>query len=621
MSSTFESLRSLPARKGSARSRTGRTAPKSTLLRIEEQARRRPGAPALSDGRRRLAFGELDALAGAFAAELAAAGAGPELPVAVCLEDPIERTVAFLAAWKAGAAYVPLDPASPRARLSFLVADCGAPLVVADDEAAGLAGSARVLALDLDALRPARHAGRPGNDELRRLAYVIYTSGSTGDPKGVEIEHGSLAHLVAWHRRAFGVGPADRASQIANPAFDAAVWELWPSLALGASVHFPSGDIRSDPPRLRDWIVSERITVAFAPTPVAERLLDVEWPAGAALRLLLTGGDVLRRRPPAGLPFGLVNNYGPTENTVVATSGAVAPSSDREGPPSIGRPIDGVEALVLDGARRCADGEPGELCLSGAGLARGYVGGPDRHPGGFAAHPFRPGAPLYRTGDRVRRAADGELDFLGRLDDQVKIRGFRVEPAEVERAIGRHPAVRSSLVVARADGGEKRLVAYVVPEPGAAEAVDLRAYLRASLPEFMIPSAFVPLAELPLTPHGKVDRDALPPPPRETPGASAGRGPESPVEERVAAIAADLLRLDRVGVDENFFAIGGHSLLGTQMIARVHDAFGVELALRTIFEAPTVARLSAEIERLVLRRVESMSEDEARRLAGAEEPS
>jgi len=221
----------------------------------------------------------------------------------------------------------------------------------------------------------------------------------------------------------------------------------------------------------------------------------------------------------------------------------------------------------------------------------------------------------------VRRAADGELDFLGRLDDQVKIRGFRVEPAEVERAIGRHPAVRSSLVVARADGGEKRLVAYVVPEPGAAEAVDLRAYLRASLPEFMIPSAFVPLAELPLTPHGKVDRDALPPPPRETPGASAGRGPESPVEERVAAIAADLLRLDRVGVDENFFAIGGHSLLGTQMIARVHDAFGVELALRTIFEAPTVARLSAEIERLVLRRVESMSEDEARRLAGAEEPS
>jgi hypothetical protein len=235
-------------------------------------------------------------------------------------------------------------------------------------------------------------------------------------------------------------------------------------------------------------------------------------------------------------------------------------------------------------------------------------------------HPLRRGARLYRTGDRVRRRTDGELEFLGRLDDQVKIRGFRVEPAEVESALGGHPSVRAAVVLASDEpDGEKRLVAWIVRRTGA-EGEDLRAHLRARLPEYMVPSAFVEIPELPLTPHGKVDRGALPPPPRETPGASAGRPPGSPVEERVAAIAAVLLRLDRVGVDENFFAIGGHSLLGTQMIARVRGAFGVELPLRAIFEAPTVARLSGEIEKAVLRRVEAMSEEEARRLADGGAP-
>jgi amino acid adenylation domain-containing protein len=584
---------------------------------VEAQARRRPRALALSGPGRRLTFEELDARAEAFAAELTRAGAARDVPVAIALSSPLERVVAFLGVWKAGAAYLPLDPGSPRDRLAFIVRDCGGPLLVAEDDASWQELGARVLPLRLDREAPRPAPSRRTDEDSSRLAYVIYTSGSTGQPKGVEVEHGSLANLAAWHRRAFSVGPTDRTSALANPAFDAAVWELWPSLAAGASVHFPEDAVRRDPAALRDWLVGERITVAFAPTPVAERLLALDWTGDAALRLLLTGGDVLHRRPEAGLPFRLVNNYGPTEGTVVATSGFVAPAAAGESAlPSIGRAIDGVETFVLDErGRRATDGEPGELCLGGAGLARGYVGGPARHPGGFDAHPFRKGERMYRTGDRVRRRADGRLEFLGRLDGQLKVRGFRVEPAEIEAALETHPGVRSSLAVGRTEAdGDVRVVAYVVLEPGR-RPEDLRAHLRSRVPEYMVPAAFVVLEEFPLTPHGKIDRDALPPPPRETPGASEGRAPESAVEERVAAFAAELLRLDRIGVEENFFALGGHSLLGTQMIARARDAFGIELPLRTIFEAPTVAQLSAEIERLVRRRIEEMPEDEAARLA------
>jgi len=585
---------------------------------VEAQARRRPRALALSGPGRRLTFEELDAHAEAFAAGLTRAGAGRDVPIAIALSSPLERVVAFLAVWKAGAAYLPLDPGTPRDRLAFILRDCGAPLLVAEDEAQWRELGPRVLPFRLDREMPRPSPSRRTDGDLSRLAYVIYTSGSTGRPKGVEIEHGSLANLSAWHRRAFSVGPADRTSGLANPAFDAAVWEIWPSLASGASLHFPDETVRRDPAALRDWLVAERLTVAFAPTPLAERLLALEWTGDVALRFLLTGGDVLHRRPAAGLPFRLVNNYGPTEGTVVATSGFVAPAAAGESAlPSIGKAIDGVETFVLDEeGSRATDGEPGELCLGGAGLARGYVGGPVRHSGGFATHPFREGERMYRTGDRVRRRADGRFEFLGRLDGQLKVRGFRVEPAEVEAALETHADVRSSLAAARTEAdGEVRLVAYVVPEPGR-RPEDLRAHLRSRVPEYMVPAAFVMLEEFPLTPHGKIDRDALPPPPRETPAAAAGRPPASPVEARVAAIAAGLLRLDRIGMEENFFALGGHSLLGTQLIARIRDAFGIDLSLRTVFEAPTAARLSAEVERRVRRRIEEMTEDEAARLAG-----
>jgi non-ribosomal peptide synthetase component F len=254
------------------------------------------------------------------------------------------------------------------------------------------------------------------------LAYVVYTSGSTGRPEGVEVTHGSLANLAAWHRRAFAVTPADRAHVYASPAFDAAVWETWPHLAAGASLHLPPDDVRIDPAALRDWMLRERITLGFVPTPVAERLLGLSWPAHTPLRTLLTRAGALARRPPSALPFALVSTYGPTECTVVATSGVVSPAGP-DALPSIGRPIDNVEALVLDAdARPALPGMEGELYLGGAGLARGYRQRPELTAARFVPHPAVPGARLYRTGDRARQLPDGSLAFLGRVDDQVSIR-------------------------------------------------------------------------------------------------------------------------------------------------------------------------------------------------------
>lgn len=581
---------------------------------VAAQARRRPGGLALADGERALTFRELDARATNLASRLVELGAGPEVAIGVCLDRSIELAVAWLAVARAGAAYVPLDPEAPPDRLAFMLRDSGAPVLVGDPRR-------RRLPFGAWSLVPVEAAGIPGPEvplpeaaPPDRLAYVIYTSGSTGEPKGVQVEHGSLSHLVAWHRRAFGLTDADRTSLVANPAFDAATWELWPSLAAGASVHVPDADTRVSAEALRDWLVDRKITVSFVPTALAETLLALDWPRDAALRLLLTGGDALHVRPRPGMPFRLVNNYGPTEATVVATSGEVEAAGSMASLPSIGRPIDRVEALVLgENGSPAADGEAGELHLGGAGLARGYVRRPEQTAAKFVPHPYRPGERLYRTGDRVRRLPGGELEFLGRMDDQIKIRGYRIEPGEIEAALERHPAVVSSLAVAREDAaGEKTLVAYVVL---AREESDdaLRAHLAAALPDYMIPSAYVRLDAFPTTAHGKFDRSRLPAPPSP---AAAGRPAESPVERKVAEIAAALLRRERVGADENFFAIGGHSLLGTQMIARLRDAFGIELALRTVFERPTVARLSAEVERLVRRRIEEMSEDEAERLAG-----
>jgi amino acid adenylation domain-containing protein len=371
-----------------------------------------------------LSYAELDLRAARLADRLHDLGVGPDAVVAVCLARSAAFVVATLAVLKAGAAYLPLDPTWPTERLASVLGDCGPRAAIGDVGAAGVVPDGPWAEIDVrEALDDRGLAGRQ-HDVVKdeHLAYVVYTSGSTGRPEGVEVTHGSLANLAAWHRRAFAVTPADRAHVYASPAFDAAVWETWPHLAAGASLHLPPDDVRIDPAALRDWMLRERITLGFVPTPVAERLLGLSWPAHTPLRTLLTGAGALTRRPPSALPFALVSTYGPTECTVVATSGVVSPAGP-DALPSIGRPIDNVEALVLDAdARPVPSGMEGELYLGGAGLARGYRQRPELTAARFVPHPAVPGARLYRTGDRARQLPDGSLAFLGRVDDQVSIR-------------------------------------------------------------------------------------------------------------------------------------------------------------------------------------------------------
>jgi acyl carrier protein len=351
--------------------------------------------------------------------------------------------------------------------------------------------------------------------------------------------------------------------------------------------------------------LQQDITISFLPTSLAESILTLAWPTSSVLRFLLTGADTLHLYPAPGLPFVLVNNYGPTEATVVATSGPVMANYDTTAPPAIGYPIANVETYILDEELRPVPyGSRGELYLGGSGLARGYHRRPELTAERFIAHPFSalPGSRLYKTGDMARYLPDGRLAFLGRRDQQVKIRGYRIELDEIATVLNNSPIVQTSIVITREDEAhEKHLVAYIVPAGAAVSVQRLREHLATYLPDYMIPTIFIVLDELPQTTNGKVDRTALPMPTREnTLSNEVALSPLTPIEQRVAEIVSSLLGLEQVAIEDNFFTLGGHSLLGTQIITRVKEAFQVELPLRTLFEAPTVRLLSQEIEQRIL---------------------
>ncbi len=586
-----------------------------------------PDRLALVAGTDTLTYGTLDARASALAEVLRTRGVGPDVVVGLCLDRSIAMIVGALATLKAGGAYLPLDPDYPDARLAFLLENAqAAVLITAPATAARVAWRVgrRVILYETGEIAetspqtttcPPVLAARPSD-----LAYVIYTSGSTGHPKGVEISHASLTNLITWHQRAFSVKTTDRASQIAKVSFDAAVSEIWPYLTAGASVHLADNEILAAPEALRDWLVAERITIAFAPTPVAERLMTLPWPAATALRTLLTGADTLHSYPPAGLPFAFINNYGPTECTVVATSGPMPVGVSGASLPTIGRPIDNLQLYLLnDSLRPVTPGEPGEIYLGGIGVARGYRNRPDLTAERFIPNPFAPsatGTRLFKTGDLGKLLPSGEIAFLGRLDDQVKVRGYRIEPNEVAAALNQHPAISQSFVLARDSvPGEARLVAYVVPKTESPiRRSELRDFLAARLPEYMIPATFVTLPALPLTPRGKVDRAALPPPDAtNSTDENKFTPPQTDAEHCLAGLLAPLLKLtgpEQVDVGANFFELGGHSLLGTQLIARVRETFAINLPLRVLFEAPTVIELAAAIENLLVEKLATMSEAE-----------
>jgi acyl-CoA synthetase (AMP-forming)/AMP-acid ligase II/acyl carrier protein len=391
--------------------------------------------------------------------------------------------------------------------------------------------------------------------------------------------------------------------------FDAAVWELWPYLTAGASVHVPENGVRNNAQALRQWLLKQKITLSFAATAMAESLLVLDWPSSTQLRILLTGADCLRLRPSSSVPFTLVNNYGPTEYTVVATSGIVEPDGSKN-LPSIGRSIDNTTVYLLDEAMRdVPEGEAGELCLAGAGLARGYRNRPDLTAERFVPNPFSPdGSRLYRTGDLGRALPNGEIEFLGRVDEQVKVRGFRIEPNEIVAALNAYPGVQTSTVIVREEqDGEKRLVAYIVQTEGSSlTGPELRDQLSKVLPDYMIPTAFVQVDEIPTTMNGKVDPQALPEPNSANMLCEESYiAPQSTVEVRLAALIAPLVHVHRIGVNDNFFLLGGHSLLGMQLITRISDTFGVNLPLLSLFDHPTLGSMSAEIERLILEKIEA----------------
>ncbi|HEV7668112.1 MAG TPA: amino acid adenylation domain-containing protein [Thermoanaerobaculia bacterium] len=573
-----------------------------------------PEALAVADARERWSYRELGALANRLAHHLRALGVAEESRVALCLDRSASLVATMLGVLRAGAAFVPIDPAYPEARRAAMIESSEAAAVVTTESYAGpWCGAASVVLFD--ALSGAATAPPPRwklRSDPDQLAYVIFTSGSTGTPKGVAISHRAALHMVAWYGR-FGWLPADRGSQIAGPGFDATVLEIWPALAAGASLHVPPDEVRLSPSALLSWLAAEQVTVAFLPTPLAEAAFAESLPESLALRYLNVGGDRLHRGAPAAWSnrktgFRLVNMYGPAENAVVTTASEV-PADDPN--PSIGRPIDGVRVYLLDRHLGLAPpGCVGEIAAAGPGLARGYLGDPAQTAERFRPDPFaslsggEPGDRMYRTGDLARFRPTGEIDFLGRLDTQVKIRGQRIELGEIESALASLPGIREATVlVHEATPGDRRLVAFVVLSQDLADA-ELIEPLRRRLSDAMVPRTFVRLDRLPANANGKVDRRALSllaaravAEAGASGGLEEGTAPSTEMERRVAEIWQELLGRERVGVEDDFFALGGHSLLVTQLASRLRRAFGIEFPLAELFSGATVASIAARVEK------------------------
>jgi amino acid adenylation domain-containing protein len=533
--------------------------------------------------------------------------------VAVCLPRTLDLVVALLAVWKAGGAYLPLDPAQPPARIARLIETSGAVHAITVDS------------LDRDRELIAAAPDTPVNRPPTRagvLAYVIFTSGSTGEPKGVAVPHEAVVTRVRWMVRRYALTPADRVLQFAAVSFDTHVEEVFPCLTAGAElVLLPDGE------HLPDFLGgphAEGLTVLDLPTPYWHDLVahaaSMRWPE--RLRLLIIGADqaqpaaVRAWRSRFGDRVELVNTYGPTEATVIATAATLGPDDAVRRPP-IGRPIADTSVYVLDGAGRPVPHlAAGELCVGGPGLARGYLHRPGATADRFVPDPFGPpGGRLYRTGDLVRWRDDGQLEFLGRLDEQVKVRGYRVEPGEVAARLETHPGVRQAVVVPHRDEAGTSLVAYAVTEAGVTGAA-LRAHLDEALPAYLMPAAIVPLEHLPLTAHGKLDIAALPAPSTAEP-APANPAPRTDAEELVAAVWREVLGLPRVGVADDFFAIGGHSLLATRVAARLGAAIDTEVPIRTLFAHRTVESLANAVEELLVAALADLTDEDAERLLAA----
>ena len=561
---------------------------------FEEQVERTPENIAVVYGTEQLTYRELNRKANQLAHSLRSKGVESENIVGIMVDRSLEMVIGIMGILKAGGAYLPVAPEYPQERIQYMMNDSGMSYCLTQTRLLPkLSSESGVQIIDLQSNQ------NYGDEETNigqvtasnNLAYIIYTSGTTGTPKGVMVEHRSLINLCYWHNRYYGVTAADRATRYADFGFDASVWELFPYLIVGASVYIIPEELRLNPAEFNGFYKRNHITISFLPTQICEQFMELD---NQSLRKLLTGGDKLtnfRKRN-----YELVNNYGPTENTVVTTAIPI----HEPGPNlPIGKPVHNCRVFIVDQHLQLQPpGIPGELCIAGDGLARGYLKRPELTQEKFVPNPFKAGERMYRTGDLARWLPDGNIEFLGRIDNQVKIRGFRIELGEIESRLLTHEMIKEAVVVAKdhptGATGDKYLCAYFVAEEELTVS-ELRDYLALALPVYMIPTYFRQLPKLPLTANGKIDRKALPEPEGIIDTGVLYVAPRNEIEETLAAVWRDLLGIERVGINDDFFELGGHSLKATILASKIHQACNVEVPLREIFQKPTVSELARYI--------------------------
>lgn len=578
---------------------------------FEEQAQRRPKATAVISGDQSVPYRELNERSNRFAHYLQGLSVTPGKLVGICLDRSAEMVTALLGILKAGAAYVPLDPDFPRERLEYMAKDAGISVLVTQKSFATIiqATNAKTVCIDTDAEQIEKLSAEfPGHLQPEQmsgpesLAYVIYTSGSTGMPKGVQVHHSAVVNFLWSMAIKPGISEHDILVAVTTLSFDISVLELFLPLTQGACTVIAGRDIATDGKLLLQTLQKTKATVMQA-TPVTWRMLiGAGWKGLPQIKVLCGGeavprdlaNDLIDRSP------SVWNMYGPTETTVWSTCCQL---QDKQGPVMIGRPIANTPVYILDQHMQPVPiGVSGELYIGGVGVSRGYLNRPDLTEKVFVKNPFSPdpSAIMYKTGDLARYHANGNLEFLARVDQQIKIRGFRVELGEIETVLLEHPRVKQGVVIVRQDlPGDARLVAYLVPADSlGADARELRQFLRKKLPDYMIPQHFVELDALPRTPNGKINRKALPKPDAGMHADDNYREPTTPIEKELAAIWANILGIKKVGADDSFFDLGGHSVLAMQVVSAVRDSLSVDLPLRTMFEAPVLTDLAQNIEAL-----------------------
>jgi amino acid adenylation domain-containing protein len=556
---------------------------------FEAEVAKTPENIAVVDEERQLTYRELNQKANRLAGLLRSKGVKPDTIVAIVVERSAEMIVGILGILKAGGAYLPIDPEYPEERIRFMLKDSRTAVIVTQRHLKQKYHWDQDM-IDLE--DEANYRGSGFNLEVvnrpQDLAYVIYTSGSTGRPKGVMIEHHSLVNLATWHNRFYDVTQYDESTQYAGCGFDASVWEIFPYLTAGATVHIIGKVLQLDLHKLNQYYEKKGITISFLPTPICERFLDLE---NHSLRALLTGGDKLRKYEAKG--YRIFNNYGPTENTVVTTSFLVERNYDNI---PIGKPNANVRIYILDQYEQLQPtGVAGELCIAGEGLARGYLNRPELTAAQFVANPFCPGAKLYRTGDLARWLPDGNIEFLGRIDHQIKLRGFRIELGEIENRFFGYPGIKEVAVTVREYGEEKNLCVYFVADTKI-DWLDIREYLREKLPVYMIPTRYLQLPKMPLNNSGKIDREMLP---DISPGKDVREGCQrssTETEKKLTQIWSFLLGNEQIELDANFFDIGGNSILTISMHSRIEELFKVKISIADLFANPTIAKLARHID-------------------------